>query len=65
MMFLPMVTLLIFMFLYLNPFENQNNLSYSKVRQSNKALDILDRRFADGKISRDEYLRVRSLLKWL
>lgn len=63
MMFLPMVTLLIFMFLYLNPFENQNNLSYSKVRQSNKALDILDRRFADGKISRDEYLRVRSLLK--
>lgn len=63
MMFLPMVTLLIFMFLYLNPFENQNNLSYSKVRQSNKALDILDRRFADGKISRDEYLRVKSLLK--
>ncbi|MBM7869149.1 putative membrane protein [Clostridium pascui] len=63
MMFLPMVTLLIFMFLYLNPFENQNNLSCSKVRQSNKALDILDRRFADGKISRDEYLRIRSLLK--
>ncbi|MBE6067810.1 MAG: SHOCT domain-containing protein [Clostridium lundense] len=63
MMFLPMVTLLIFMFLYLSTFEDQNNLSYSKVRQSNKALDILDRRFADGKISRDEYLRVRSLLK--
>lgn len=63
MMFLPMVTLLIFMFLYLNTFESQNNLSYSKVGQSNKALDILDRRFADGKISRDEYLRVKSLLK--
>ncbi|WP_097025704.1 hypothetical protein [Clostridium peptidivorans] len=63
MMFLPMVTLLIFMFIYLSTFENQNNLSYSKVRQSNKALDILDRRFADGKISKDEYLRIRSLLK--
>lgn len=65
MMFLPMATLLIFMFLYLNTFEDQNNLSYSKVRQSNKALHILDRRFAEGKISRDEYLRIRSLLKWL
>lgn len=63
MMFLPIVTLLIFMFLYLNTFENENNLSYSKVRQSNNALDILDRRFADGKISRDEYLKIRSLLK--
>lgn len=63
MMFLPIVTLLIFMFLYLNTFENENNLSYSKVRQSNNALNILDRRFADGKISRDEYLKIRSLLK--
>lgn len=63
MMFLPMVTLLIFMFLYLSTFEDQNNLSYSKVRQSNNTLGILDRRFAEGKISKDEYIRIRSLLK--
>lgn len=63
MMFLPMVTLLIFMFLYLSTFEDQNNLIYSKVRQSNNALSILDRRFAEGTISKDEYLRIRSLLK--
>ena len=65
MMFLPMVTLLIFMFLYLSTFEDQNNLIYSKVRQSNNTLHILDRKFAEGKISRDEYLKIRSLLKWL
>lgn len=63
MMFLSIATLLIFMCLYLNTFENENNLSYCKVRQSNNALDILNRRFADRKISRDEYLKIRSLLK--
>lgn len=60
MMFLPLVILTIFIVLYVSPSEN--NLNYRKVRRSDSALDILDRKYANGEISEDEYLKRRSIL---
>ncbi len=60
MMFLPLVILTIFIVLYVSPSEN--NLSYRRVRRSDSALDILDRKYANGEISEDEYLKRRSIL---
>ncbi|PRR76633.1 SHOCT domain-containing protein [Clostridium thermopalmarium] len=65
MMFLSIITLFVLVFLYLDSLKNENSLNYKRVRvtNSNKALDILDIRFANGEISEDEYLKRRSLLK--
>lgn len=65
MMFLPIITLFVLVFLYLDSLKNENNLNYKRVKvtNTNKALDILDMRFANGEISEDEYLKRRSLLK--
>ncbi|KLE14380.1 MULTISPECIES: SHOCT domain-containing protein [Clostridium] len=60
MMFLPLVILTIFIVLYVSPSEN--NLNYRKVRRSDSALDILGRKYANGEISEDEYLKRRSIL---
>lgn len=60
MMFLPLIILTIFIVLYVSPSEN--NLNYRKVRRSDSALDILDRKYANGEISEDEYLKRRSIL---
>ncbi|UZQ48914.1 SHOCT domain-containing protein [Clostridium kluyveri] len=60
MMFLPLVILTIFIVLYVSPSEN--NLNYRRVRRSDSALDILHRKYANGEISEDEYLKRRSIL---
>lgn len=60
MMFLPLVILTIFIVLYVSP--SDNNLNYRRVRRSDSALDILDRKYANGEISEDEYLKRRSIL---
>lgn len=59
-MFLPLVILTIFIVLYVSPSEN--NLNYRRVRRSDNALDILHRKYANGEISEDEYLKRRSIL---
>ena len=59
-MFLPLVILTIFIVLYVSP--SDNNLNYRRVRRSDSALDILDRKYANGEISEDEYLKRRSIL---
>lgn len=62
MMLLPIILLVIFL-VYLNPSYTGNNLNYRRDTQSNNALDILDRRFANGEISEEEYLKIKSILK--
>lgn len=61
MMLLPIIILLIFAFLIYNSNDRGKNINF--IGDSNKALDILDKRFANGEISEDEYLKRKSVLK--
>lgn len=45
----------------MNPSGRGNNIGFR--RDENNALDILDKRFANGEISEEEYLKRRSILK--
>lgn len=65
MMFFPLL-LLVLLFFYLDPRQNQRgsqNHSYRDDRDENSALDILDRRFAEGDISEEEYVKRKNLLR--
>lgn len=59
-MFLLLMILATFVVLYVSHFEN--NLSYKMVRRSNNALDILNKKLANGEISENEYFRIKSTL---
>jgi putative membrane protein len=63
MMFLPIIILVILVFVFLNPSGRGNNMSLRGSEYSNNALDILDKRFASGEISEEEYVKRRSILK--
>lgn len=63
MMFFPLILIGILIFFYLNPSHNGNNLNYGRTTQSNNALEILNKRFANGEINEEEYLRRKSVLK--
>ncbi|WP_147357760.1 hypothetical protein [Clostridium chromiireducens] len=62
MMFLPSIILTISIFIYLTSSNNSNTLSYVRIRKTDNALDILNRKFANGEISEDEYLFKKSML---
>ncbi|WP_246615514.1 SHOCT domain-containing protein [Clostridium thailandense] len=62
MMFFPLIIIGVLIFFYLNPSYNGNNLSYGRTTQSNDALEILNKRFANGEISEEDYLRRKSVL---
>lgn len=61
MMLFPIIILVVFIFLFMNPSGRGSNIGFK--RDENNALDILDKRFANGEISEDEYLKRRSVLK--
>ncbi|RII31856.1 hypothetical protein D2A34_26175 [Clostridium chromiireducens] len=61
-MFLPSIILTISIFIYLTSSNNSNTLSYVRIRKTDNALDILNRKFANGEISEDEYLFKKSML---
>lgn len=65
MMFIP-ILLLIALFFYFDPRQDRRinrNSGYRDDREDNSALDILDRRFAEGDISEEEYQKKKSLLR--
>lgn len=62
MMFLPLIILTISIFIYLTSSNNSNTLSYVRIRKTDNALDILNRKFANGEISEGEYLFKKSML---
>jgi uncharacterized membrane protein len=63
MMLVPIIILVIFIIFYLNPSNERNSFDFRRDIKSNNALDILDRRFANGEISEEEYIKRRSILK--
>lgn len=65
MMFFPLL-LLVLLFFYFDPRQDRRNSHYSGYRDDrdeNSALDILDRRFAEGDISEEEYQKRKNLLR--
>lgn len=64
MMFIP-ILLLILLFFYFDPRDRRggHGYGYRDDREENSALDILDRRFAEGDISEEEYLKRKTLLR--
>jgi putative membrane protein len=64
-MFFP-ILLLVLLFFYLDPRQNRRgsrDYGYRDDRDENSALDILDRRFAEGDISEEEYMKRKNLLR--
>lgn len=61
-MFLPLIILTISIFIYLISSNNSSNLSYVRVKKTDSALDILNRKFANGEITEEEYLLKKSML---
>lgn len=61
MMLFPIIILVILIFIFMNSSGRGNNTSFK--RDENNALDILNKRFANGVISEDEYLKRKSILK--
>lgn len=65
MMFFP-ILLLVLLFFYLDPRQDRRgsrDYGYRDDRDENSALDILDRRFAEGDISEEEYMKRKNLLR--
>lgn len=62
MMLLPIIIFVIFI-IYFNPSKGENKHNFGRDTSSNNALDILARRFANGEISEEEYLKRKSILK--
>ena len=65
MMFIPLIFLAL-LFFYFDPRQdrrNSRNSGYRDDREDNSALDILDRRFAEGDLSEEEYQKKKSLLR--
>ncbi|ETA79903.1 SHOCT domain-containing protein [Youngiibacter fragilis] len=61
MMFFP-ILLVILLFMFFN--DNHGGRRYDDYREDRgRAKEILDRRFAEGEISEEEYLRRRSMLR--
>ena len=63
MMFFPLIIIGVLIFFYLNPSHNGSSPNYGMATQSSDALEILNKRFANGEISEEEYLRRKSVLK--
>lgn len=61
MMLFPIIILVILLYVFMNPSSRGNYISFK--RDENNALGILDKRFANGEISEEEYLKRRSILK--
>lgn len=61
MMLFPIIIIIILIFVFMNPSHRGNYVSYK--RDENNALDILDKRYASGEISEEDYLKRRSILK--
>lgn len=61
MMLFPLIIIIILIFIFMNPSNGGNYVSYK--RDENNTLDILDKRYANGEISEEEYLKRRSILK--
>ena len=61
MMLFPIIILVILIIIFMNSSGRGNNISFRG--DSNNALDILDKRFANGEISEEEYLKRRTVLK--
>lgn len=65
MMFIPLL-LLVLLFFYFDPRQDRRggrDYGYRDDREENSALDILDKRFAEGDISEEEYLKRKNLLR--
>ena len=65
MMFFPII-LLALLFFYFDPRQNRGGSRehhYRDDRDEYSALDILDKRFAEGDISEEEYLKRKNLLR--
>jgi putative membrane protein len=60
-MLFPIIIIVVLIFIFMNPSGRGNNIGFR--RDENNALDILDKRFANGEISEEEYLKRRSILK--
>lgn len=60
MMLFPIIILIILVFVIFNSKDRERIISFRG--DEKKALDILDRRFANGEISEDEYLQRKSVL---
>jgi putative membrane protein len=61
MMLLPIIIIVVLIFVLFNHSGRGNNTIFKG--DSNNALDILDKRFANGEISEEEYLKRRSVLR--
>ena len=61
MMLFPIILIVILIFVFMNPSNRGNYVSFK--RDENNALDILDKRYANGEINEEEYLKRRSILK--
>lgn len=60
MMLFPIIILIILVFVIFNSTDRGMSIGFKG--DEKKALDILDRRFANGEISEDEYLKRKSVL---
>lgn len=63
MMLLPIILVVVLFYVFLNPSGRGSNRSFMGNESANNALEILDKRFASGEISEEEYLKRRSVLR--
>lgn len=63
MMLLPIIIFVALIFFLFNSTSGGANISFRKNEHSSNALDILDKRFASGEISEEEYIKRRNILK--
>lgn len=63
MMFFPLIIIGILIFFCLNSSHYGSKPNCGITTQSSDALEILNKRFANGEISEEEYLRRKSVLK--
>ncbi|MFL0266678.1 SHOCT domain-containing protein [Candidatus Clostridium radicumherbarum] len=63
MMFILLIIFAVLIFSIFNTTSQGNNIIFRKNENSNSAIDILDKRFASGEISEEEYIKRKTILK--
>jgi putative membrane protein len=61
-MIIPLILIGLVVYAAVN-FSQNNHKNYNNSRSENDALDILNRRYANGEISEEEYMKKKKMLR--